>query len=139
MSSIASVSSGSAATQTYGPPNAKQIQSDFQALASALQTGNLAGAQQAFALLTKDAPSIAQGLTSQGGNNSLSNLASALQSGNLAGAQQAFAALTQSGKSHRPHHHHPGAPAVAGTGSSGSTPTSTTPSGATAGLLNALA
>jgi hypothetical protein len=142
MSSIASVSSGSAASQTYGPPNAKQVQSDFQALASALQNGNLSGAQQAFASLTKDAPGIAQGLSSQGGNNPLSKLASALQSGNLAGAQQAFAALTQPGKSHRSHHHHPGAPAVSGSGSSGSTSagqTAASPTGATAGLLNALA
>jgi hypothetical protein len=139
MSSIASVFSGSQANQTDRQPNAKQVQSDFQSLATALQTGNLAGAQQAFASLTKDAPSIAQGVSSGGGSNPLGKLASALQSGDLAGAQQAFAALTQPGKSHRHGHHHPSTaatPVGSGSASSGASPAG---GGATAGMLNAIA
>jgi hypothetical protein len=137
-----SISPISSAQSSYQPPS---TQSDFSQafgqLVGALNSGNLAGAQQAFASLTKDAPSIAQGVSSQGGNNPLAKLASALQSGDLAGAQQAFASLTQPAKSHRHGHHPSTATDAAGSGLPGSTSSgaSASTAGATAGLLNAIA
>jgi hypothetical protein len=113
MSSIDSVSSSSDTSQTGTVPNFQQIKSDFQALASALQSGNVSSAQQAYAALQKDAPGLFQSNSSQGSSSSdplasaLSSLGTALQSGNLANSQQAFAALQQTVQGHH-HHHHKG-------------------------------
>jgi hypothetical protein len=67
----------------------QQAKADFDALLQNVQSGNLAGAQQAFAALQQSAP--------QGPNSPLQKqtaaLGQALQSGNLAAAQQAISAL----------------------------------------------
>jgi hypothetical protein len=83
---------------------------DFQQLSQALQSGDLAGAQQAFSALAA--------LTeagSRGGSRQNSQLAQdfnavgqALQTGDLAGAQQAFATLQQDLRAARSRHY-PGA------------------------------
>ena len=136
MSSITSISSGSSASQAYGTGNEKQVQADFKSLATALQSGDLSGAQQAFASLTEDAPNLAKALSSQGASSPLGSLASALKSGDLAGAQKAFASLTQTKHCH---HHHNSATASSSSSSASDGSVAPASDGATGGLLNAVA
>ena len=74
---------------------------DFQSLADALQAGDLAAAQKAFAQLLKDSPRLAQAVseTTTDPKNpriaDLQTLAQALKSGDLASAQQAMVRLLQ--------------------------------------------
>jgi ribosomal protein S20 len=123
---IQSVSS--AATNAADPQSiAQQRRADFQALASALQSGDVNSAQQAFAQLQKDNPRLAQALNSAPSSSDsprladLKSLASALQSGDVTTAQQAFAKLQadmQSAQKSGRHHRHHGAaeaPPVAAT------------------------
>jgi hypothetical protein len=94
---------------------------DFESLAGALQSGNLASAQTAFSSLEQDLPGISQLLQPGSSTGSaadqsspipkaLQSLQTALKSGDLSGAQQAFANLQQGLQSarsaHRGHHHH---------------------------------
>jgi hypothetical protein len=102
------------------PPN---TQSDprllFAQLAKSLQSGDLTGAQQAYAQLTQ---SLGIGAKTQSttANSSdpfaqaLSTIGQALQSGDLSGAQQALATLQQQGQAGRGHHHHGHRPAGSG-------------------------
>lgn len=109
---ISAISSNNSTYQTDITAKLSQRKQDLQNLASALQSGNLATAQQAFALLQKDAPNINQSQNNQSSSQSsgqttpLQALASALQNGDLSGAQQAFSQLQQNMKAH--HHHHKG-------------------------------
>ena len=68
-------------------------------MSSALQSGNLSGAQSTFALLQQDAPQLAaQSQNAQTANpraQAMAALGSALKSGDLSKAQQAFASLQQ--------------------------------------------
>jgi hypothetical protein len=119
-----SVSCVSSSTNTYQPnvqSNFKQRQQDFQNLASALQSGDLTGAQTAFAALQKFQQG-RQTLSGQQGStatNPISTdftaLGTALQSGDISGAQSAFATLQkdvqslqqgQGGQRVAGHHHH---------------------------------
>jgi hypothetical protein len=125
MTAISGISNSNSSVQTW-QASIQQRKQDFSQLASALQSGDLAGAQSAFSAL--------QSLTSQGQNstvnstgtsstasnsgNTISNdfatLGQALQSGNIASAQSAFAQLqtdmqTQQSSGHHHHHHHGGA------------------------------
>jgi len=108
--SISGVSSGNNLYQTNISSINSQRKQDFQNLASALQSGDLASAQKAFAQLQQDGSKVGQAQSSQnsnqsnGQNNPFQALTSALQSGDLSGAQQAFSQLQQGMKSH--HHHH---------------------------------
>ena len=79
---------------------------DFKALQTALQAGDLSGAQQAFATLQKDQPASSQ--AAQAANAPSQNSQGALTSGDVSGAQQAFAALKQDiqGAGRAGHHHH---------------------------------
>jgi hypothetical protein len=139
MSSITSVSSGSpypySAATSPVPTNA-QVQSDLQSLSSALQSGNLGSAQQAYATLQKDAPGLVQGSTSTSSNpvsSALGAVGKALSQGNVSGAQQAFASLKQvAGGRH--HHHHHGGGVSESTGSSASIGSAA--ESATSSLLN---
>ena len=113
----------------------KQTRADFQAIAAALQSGDLTQAQQAFAQLQKDNPRLAQALTAASSASDsprladLKSLAAALKSGDVSGAKQAFAQLQRdtqavAGK----HHHHQAAAAAApasGTDSDGDNDNST--------------
>jgi len=94
-----------------------QVHSEVQQLGQDLQAGNLAGAQQDFAALSKNFPTAAQtsassttasattGLTNTGSTTAgttgtspaqaFSAVGQALQSGNLSAAQTAFATLQQ--------------------------------------------
>lgn len=108
--SIEAISSNNGAYAAAGlqPSQFKQIKQDFNDLATALQSGDLSGAQQAFTALQKDSPQLAQGLNNATDplGKALGNLASALKSGDLAGAQKAFAALQQIAQGVRHGHHH---------------------------------
>ena len=121
---VSNVSSATNPTQTLAASWYQQQFQDFNALANALQSGNLGNAQSAFSSWQQDLGSIAPSnlqstMQSQPfGSNSKANsdyqaLASALQSGDLAGAQQAFANLkqdvqgaAQTSRGHHHHHHH---------------------------------
>ncbi len=115
------VSTVSTADTTATDPSTtyKQTKADFQAIAAALQSGDVTQAQTAFAQLQKDNPRLAQALSSDPSSTDspriadLKSLASALKSGDLAGAQKAFGQLqqlAQTGGKH--HHHHAAAPAA---------------------------
>jgi len=69
--------------------------SDLAAVGSALQSGNLSGAQSAFATLQQDMGNSSGQSTTATSDTDLASLSSALQSGNLSGAQSAFATLMQ--------------------------------------------
>jgi hypothetical protein len=119
-----SVSSATSSVGSTQQSQWAQVKNLWDQLGQALQKGDLAGAQKAFAALQANAPqgaSQAQGAATQNGQgsssqNPLNTLASALQSGNLAAAQQAFSQVQQA-QGHHHHHHH-------GSHSSTSTPTS---------------
>jgi hypothetical protein len=105
--SVSGISNSSAA---FPQPSAQQSQfrQNFSALSQAIQSGNLADAQQAYATLTQSMPN----------NNpnspfaqALAQIGSALQSGNIAGAQQALSTM----QAHGHHRHHGG-----GSGQNGS-------------------
>jgi hypothetical protein len=102
----------------YSLSSANPSQSNLQSLSSALQSGNLTAAQNAFASFeqsfsssnSQQAPS-SQSSQSNPVTNDIQTLSSALNSGNLTSAQQAFAQLqkdmqAQQGSGH--HHHHGG-------------------------------
>ena len=116
-----SVSSINANSYPYAPAaqsvNFQQRAQDFKALQTALQSGDLSSAQQAFSALQHDMPRLAQSANATSQTSPVSQLSqdfqslqSALQSGDLSSAQQAFASLTQDLQSaHKGHHHrHPG-------------------------------
>ena len=108
--SISPISSASSyqANQVNWQNNSAQSQSAFQALASALQTGNLRSAQQAFAVLQQLQPNLSTGI----GNvqnpfaADYDALGSALKANNLQGAKDAFAKLLQDMQSVKGYHRH---------------------------------
>jgi hypothetical protein len=126
--SVSAVSSSSSVTQTDSRSLVNQFKQDFKQLASSLQSGDLTGAQQAYAALQQLQQSNQSGGQSSNGqqasstNNPIQNdfaaLGSALQSGDLSSAQSAFSQLqtdmkaaVQNGSSgavqsaHHGHHH----------------------------------
>ena len=115
VSPISSVDNTYQTYQTNWQNNLSQIQQGFQSLASALQSGNLTGAQQAFTALQQLLPNSSAGNQTQTGQSGsgqnqfatdLSALGQALQSGNVTQAQQAFAKLQQDMQSVQGQHHH---------------------------------
>ncbi len=94
----------------------KQRAQDFKALETALQSGNLADAQKAFAAVQKDIQNAPQGSPDASATDGqtksatdLQSLADALNAGDVSTAQQSFAALKQDLQSVRGKHghHHP--------------------------------
>jgi outer membrane protein assembly factor BamD (BamD/ComL family) len=150
MSSISSVNSTTNPNQTTNQQSGyTQIAQNFQAIGSALQSGDLSSAQSALAAfqqaLQGNSQSNSQTSSSQPfgknsqANKDYQNLTSALQSGNLSTAQKAYASLqndlksAQSTKSaHKGHHHHHAASATSATASS-TTPTTSSTSSSTVG------
>src|SRR5271157_2454117 len=131
--SIPSVSSDPTVSQNYASNPFQQIRKDFTALKTSLTSGDLTGAQQAFATLQQDMQSIGLAGSSQQAATTtatqasspldadLNALGTALKNGDTSGAQQAFATLqkdmqqmrqTQGGqqtqRAHHHHHHHGG-------------------------------
>jgi len=98
----------------------RQIGDNFQQLEQALQSGNLSGAQQAFAALQQLMPNLSAGNQTQNGQQGGSQglfrtdfnaIGQALKSGDLSAAKAAFTKLQQDiqsvNKGHKVHHHHP--------------------------------
>jgi hypothetical protein len=105
-----SISPISSAQSSYQPSS---TQSDFRQafgqLVGALNSGDLAGAQQAYSALS-DLQGSGQGPSANPNSpfaQALSQIGQALQNGDLSGAQQALSALQQShgGRHSRGHHH----------------------------------
>jgi hypothetical protein len=110
---ISSGMSGAQGVSQGGAAAWQQRQQSFQALSSALQSGNLDQAKAAYAKLTAGASNPAASTS----NSPLAQLGKALQAGDLGAAQQALASM-------RTHHGRTGgAPASATTPSA---PTATT-------------
>ncbi len=130
--SISGISSDPTVSQNYVSPF-QQIRKDFAALKTSLTSGDLTGAQQAFATLQQDMQSIGLAGSSQQTatttatqassplDTDLNALGAALKNGDTSGAQQAFATLQkdmqqmrrsqggqQTQKAHHHHHHHHG-------------------------------
>ena len=101
------------ATNSYQATNFSaftQFVNDFNAIGSALQSGNLADAQSTLAEFQQDLPGQSQTTNQPFGNDTQANsdyqkLAGALKAGNLAEARQAYAGLQNdlqgTGKSRR--------------------------------------
>jgi outer membrane protein assembly factor BamD (BamD/ComL family) len=121
MSNISTISSPMNPYQTTTQNSWRQRAQSFTALQTALQSGNLSDARQAFASLQQSQPNASPGAGSgadsaSGQNSQASNafqsLQSALAAGNLSGAQQAFATLQRNmesaamAKTGRHYHHH---------------------------------
>jgi hypothetical protein len=113
-----------------------QRRADFQALAQALQGGNLQGAQQAFSALQQDTKSAPRTGQAQGnaGTSDLAALGQALRSGDLSGAQNAFASLQQDiaklqASRHHHHRHHAHGAAQVGSSAGGAVLGNTSPGG----------
>jgi hypothetical protein len=153
MSSISSLSSTASPYQTTSQNGPGQLIQDFNAIGSALQSGDLSSAQSALTTFQQNLQGDSQtsstgpfGQNSQA-NTDYQNLTTALKSGDLSGAQKAFASLKQDvsgagAKAHRGHHHHRsgGASETASTdlASSNSSTTSTSSETGITGISNAL-
>ncbi|MBJ6726680.1 hypothetical protein [Geomesophilobacter sediminis] len=117
------ISSVSGNTQTW-QTMMQQRKQDFSQLASALNNGDLSGAQQAFADLqnisgqgqntanssqTQSSSATGSNSGNSGVKNDFAALSQALQSGNLADAKSAFAKIQSDMKAQGGRHHHRGA------------------------------
>jgi hypothetical protein len=130
---------------SQGPAAAfKQRRADLNALKTALQSGDLTGAQKAFAALQQDLQST-QGAAGKRGDASgqsstlakdLDALKTALQSGDLTGAQRAFASVQQDMRAGHAHRH--SQPTDVTSTTAAATSTSATTSDSTAGITQAL-
>ena len=105
------------ASSSVQPPSGANLRDAFKSLAQALQSGDLQGAQQAFATIQSawsartDTTQTSQNTQPTNGSNStvqdaFNSLGKALQSGDLQGAQQAFGTLQSTFAAHRGHHRH---------------------------------
>ena len=102
-----SISAISGSTGSYQASPQDETQQDFLALAKAIKSGDLSGAQQAYATLTQaqSANGTTPDLDSPAGK-ALAHTGQALQSGDIATAQQSLASLQSHGHRHGGHHHH---------------------------------
>ncbi len=106
---ISSGSSSAASAFRDLGPGRRAFRQSFGQLAKAIQSGDLAGAQQAFESLSEEAP---QGVGANGRSGpiaqGLSQIGAALDSGDLSSAKQAVSSLTQKvgGLMHHHHTHH---------------------------------
>ena len=116
MSSISSVSSTTDPYRIANQQGFGQIGQDFNAIGSALQSGDLSTAQTALTTFQQDLQGASKTDATQvfGKNNQANadykSLTTALQSGDLSAAQKAFAGLQTDLKAvHKGghHHHHP--------------------------------
>jgi hypothetical protein len=132
MSSISSVSSVTNPYQATNQGGPDAISQNFQALGSALQSGDISSAQSALSTFQQALQGASQTTASQPfGKNAQAttdyeSLTSSLKSGNLTGAQKAFTSLQSDLKTtqstltaaktvHKGHHHHHVAAAPAST------------------------
>jgi len=130
--SLEAISGPSSVQSTTGQPSTsplRQLRQDFAALGAALQSGDMNGAQSAFATYQQDLDAVQQmraarqssaPTASAAGSpppstnfqDLLQALGSALSSGDTSTAQQAFQSLQQAVGTHGHGHHHHGGHAV---------------------------
>src|SRR5215470_14420976 len=121
--SISGISSASAsAYQSSGGPS--EFQQDLRALVSSLKSGDLSGAQQAYAALSKLQANGQGPPANSPFSQALNQIGESLQNNNLSGAQQALSSLQQARGGHHHGGHHGGG---ASTTTPASTATSSTP------------
>ena len=122
------IGNSGAASQTQGSGVAswQARQQSFQQLTSALQSGDIGAAQQAFSGLSSG--------TGSKGTGPLAQLGQALQAGDLSGAQQALQTI-QANRGR--HHHHRDSASTAGAGPVASSSSASQP--AVGSLINATA
>lgn len=101
-----STSSISSTTPIYQPSPQNGMQQNFQALAQAVQAGNLSAAQQAYATLTQNMPQAPAKGAADPFQQAISSIGGALQSGDISSAQGSLQTLQQGMKSHHGHRHH---------------------------------
>jgi len=91
-----SISAVSGSTSMYQPDQSKmeQMKKSFDALGSALQSGNLEDAKKAFADLKKNAPSQGAGVNDPMSKD-MDAVQKALDSGDVKGAQEAFSKIQE--------------------------------------------
>ena len=93
MSGISGIGSSGNLQQVSGSNPFAKVKQDFDALGSALDSGNLTDAKKAFAQLQKDAPS--QGGKKNPLSDTIDSLGKALDSGDLKGAQDAYGKIKE--------------------------------------------
>jgi len=148
MNSISSVSSVTNPHLSANQSSFGETVQDFNAIGTALQSGDLATAQTALTTFQQALQASLAATTSQPfGKNSQANsdyqsLTSSLQSGNLASAQKAFTSLKTDLQSPQAalqaHHHHHGSSATASTTNSNTSSNSNSTAGDN-GILNIFA
>ena len=149
--SISAISSNATTDFQTWQATSRQRRQDFQNLATALQSGDLSGAQQAYSDLTTLMPSTSTSASSQPASTGvnaiqkdISALGQALASGNLTEAQKDFSQMKTDMQSagirggHH-HHHHPEAAAASSPQDGTSTSTSTSITSAASSLVSAFA
>ncbi|HXZ67809.1 MAG TPA: hypothetical protein VEH07_04395 [Alphaproteobacteria bacterium] len=107
-----SVSAVSSNPQIYQPVLQQQsFRQDLQSLTTAVQSGDLASAQKAYATLVSDNPQLASSSGNGSGSpfqQAISAIGQSLQNSDIGGAQNALSTLQQNMKAHHGHHHHHG-------------------------------
>ena len=104
-------------TPAYQPSSQQtDFRQQFGQLVAAIKSGDLSGAQQAYADLSQ-LQSSGAGPAANASNpvsKALNQIGQALQGGDISGAQQALAALSQQAQgAHHGHHHHGGGKSAA--------------------------
>ena len=100
--------SGISSAYSLNPADPNDPRQQFLQLAGAINSGNLTGAQQAFAQLSQSLGLNSTGTPANPFMQALAAIGQDLQSGDLQGAQQTLASLQQQARSGRGHHHHHG-------------------------------
>ncbi len=128
---ISGVSLG-APTSFQNPNDPRQ---QFIQLAKAINSGDLTGAQQAYAVLSQTLGSNADNPSASSNDpvsQALAAIGQALQSGDIGAAQQALSSLQQA-QGARGHHHHHGHRADAGSAGGATASSTPAPSSITSG------
>jgi hypothetical protein len=98
----------SVASQTMSPPpsSANGPQALFKQLNDAISSGDLSGAQKAFAQIQQNAPAGAANDPNNPLAKAMSQIGDALSSGDLSKAQSALSSMQSQMKAHHGHHGH---------------------------------
>jgi hypothetical protein len=109
---VSNVGSCASASHSSRQSQFKAVKDDFQKLKSALDSGDVSSAQDAFATLKQDMPAPKNRANNSQFGNDLQSVGTALASGDLSGAQKAFASFQQdvqtsrASHAHKHHNHH---------------------------------
>jgi len=136
--SITGVSQSS--TQLPANTTFQQRNDAFNSLDQALSSGDLSGAQSAYATLQSLAPKDGKGPPPGGADDPMAKdmaaVSSALQKGDLSAAQSAFATLKSDMAAHKGHHHHKTQDADGDAASTAASTASTSSSNSTSGVID---